>query len=224
MKARIAKAANIGCDAIDPDNMGELSSLFDALLRLTLLSDGFTNTNGLGLTAADSTSFLRALAAEAAKYGMSTGLKNAQSIIGSVADIIQFAVNEECKTVTKDCGVYDDFVAQKPVFHGSSLPSCPLPLLLQLTTSIVEYVSSHSGNTVSSNYDGYQGMSSDQIKAAYCLKDNPTEATRFSTIIKTLALDGWVLYCDGKSATTSALAGSNDAAGEVPEATEDEKK
>lgn len=198
--------------------------LLDSLLSLTLLSDGFTNSNGLGLTAADSTSFLRALATEAAKYGMSTGLKNAQSILGSVADIIQFAVNEECRTVTKDCGVYDDFVAQKPVFHGSSLPSGPLPLLLQLTTSIVEYISSHSGNTVSSNYDGYQGMSSDQIKAAYCFKDNPTQTMRFSTIIKTLALDGWVLYCDGKSATTPALAGSNEAAGEVPEAFEDEKK
>ncbi|KAE9979615.1 hypothetical protein EG328_000782 [Venturia inaequalis] len=164
MKARIANAASIGCDAIDPDNM-----------------DGFTNTNGLGLAAADSTLFMRALAAEAAKYGMSTGLKNAQSIIASVADVVQFAVNEECKMVTKDCGVYDEFIAEKPVFH-------------------VEYVSSHSGNTIRSNYDGYQGMTSDEVKAAYCLKDDPTQAARFSTIIKTLALDDWVLYCDGKSA------------------------
>lgn len=85
--------------------------------------DGFTNTNGLGLKAADSTNFMRALAAEAAKYGMSTGLKNAQSIIASVADVVQFAVNEECKTVTKDCDVYDDFITQKPVFHGQSLSS-----------------------------------------------------------------------------------------------------
>lgn len=80
--------------------------------------DGFANANGLGLRAQDSTNFLRALAAEAAKYGMSTGLKNAQSIIASVADVVQFAVNEECKTVTKDCGVYNDFVTKKPVFHG----------------------------------------------------------------------------------------------------------
>lgn len=56
-------------------------------------------------------------------------------------------------------------------------------------------------------------MSSDQIKAAYCFKDNPTQAARFSTSIKTLDLDGWVLYCDGKSATTPTL-----------EATEDEEK
>jgi hypothetical protein len=63
-------------------------------------------------------------------------------------------------------------------------------------------------------------MSSDQIKAAYCLKDNPTEAAAFSTIIKTLALDGWVLYCDGESATTPAISGSNDS-GSAPDAPND---
>lgn len=69
-------------------------------------------------------------------------------------------------------------------------------------------------------------MSSDQIKAAYCLRDNPTQAARFSTIIKTLALDGWVLYCDGKSATTPALSGTNDSsnAPDAPDAPEDGEK
>lgn len=120
MKARIANAASIGCDAIDPDNMGWFRLLDTHTTEANDGLDGFTNTNGLGLAAADSTLFMRALAAEAAKYGMSTGLKNAQSIIASVADVVQFAVNEECKTVTKDCGVYDEFVAEKPVFHGWS--------------------------------------------------------------------------------------------------------
>jgi hypothetical protein len=91
------------------------------------MKDGFTNTNGLDLTAQDSTNFMRQLAAEAAKYGMSTGLKNAQSILGSVQDVVQFAVNEECKTVTKDCDVYNDFVTAKPVFHGPP-PSYASPL------------------------------------------------------------------------------------------------
>jgi hypothetical protein len=65
-------------------------------------------------------------------------------------------------------------------------------------------------------------MSSDQVKAAYCLKDNPTQAARFSTIIKTLALDGWVLYCDGESATTPSSAGAGDAEAEA-EASEEEE-
>jgi hypothetical protein len=66
-------------------------------------------------------------------------------------------------------------------------------------------------------------MSSDQVKAAYCLQDNPTQAASFSTIIKTLALDGWVLYCDGISATTPALSGTNDSSS-APNAPEDGEK
>ena len=145
--------------------------------------DAFSNNGGgFGLTEQDSTNFVRSLASEAAKYGMSTGLKNAQQILSSVQDVVQFAVNEECKAVTNDCNVYDTFVQSKPVFH-------------------VEYAV-HSGNTqLSSTYDGFTGMTSDQIKAAYCL-DGTSEGAVFSTIIKALALDGWVLYCDGTYATT----------------------
>jgi hypothetical protein len=45
-------------------------------------------------------------------------------------------------------------------------------------------------------------MSSDQVKAAYCLTSDPSLGNKFSTIIKELALDGWILYCDGEGATT----------------------
>jgi hypothetical protein len=84
--------------------------------------------------------------------------------------------------VTNDCNVYDDFLNEKPVFH-------------------VEYAT-HSGmTTIHSTYDGYTGMSSDQVKKAYCL-DGVSNASKFSTFIKTLALDGWVLYCDGSAAVT----------------------
>ena len=114
---------------------------------------------------------------------MATGLKNAETILSSVQDDIQFAVNEECKTVTKDCNVYDSFVQSKPVFH-------------------VEYAEHRSNTDISSTYDGYQNMSSDEVKAAYCLKSDPMESKNFSTIIKALALDGWVLYCDGTAAVT----------------------
>jgi hypothetical protein len=121
---------------------------------------------------------------------MSTGLKNAQAILPQVRDDIQFAVNEECKAVTNDCDVYNDFLSPadqqkqgKPVFH-------------------VEYAVRSRGSDISSTYPGYTGMTSDQIKAAYCLSSNPSQSKKFSTIIKVLALDGWVLYCDGTSAVT----------------------
>jgi hypothetical protein len=93
--------------------------------------------------------------------------------------------------VTKDCNLYDDFMAPadsavvgKPVFH-------------------VEYVQ-HSGNRIWSTYSGYESMTSDQVRAAYCLNNNATQSGLFSTFIKTLSLDGWIMYCDGTSASTAS--------------------
>jgi hypothetical protein len=126
---------------------------------------------------------------------LATGLKNAQQILATVRDDVQFAVNEECVAVTQDCSLYNDFMAPsdssmvgKPVFH-------------------VEYVE-HSGNRIWSTYDGFKDMSSDAVRAAYCLQSSATESTLFSTFIKTLSLDGWIMYCDGAASTTSS--GSSD--------------
>jgi hypothetical protein len=111
-----------------------------------------------------SVTYLKKLAAEAAKYGMSTGLKNAQEILSSVAGDIQFAVNEECAMSGGDCGSYAGF--GMPVYH-------------------IEYSSSHS-------------VSSSDI-AKFC---DSGSASTFTTVIKSLNLDGWVMYCDGQSATS----------------------
>ncbi|TID14724.1 H(+)/Cl(-) exchange transporter 3 [Venturia nashicola] len=57
--------------------------------------DGFTNTNSLGSTAADTALLMRALAVEAVKHGMSTGLEIAQSTIASVELVVHLAMDEE---------------------------------------------------------------------------------------------------------------------------------
>ena len=128
---------------------------------------------------------------------MATGLKNAQSILASVRDDVQFAVNEECVAVTEDCNLYDDFMTPadsskvgKPVYH-------------------IEYAV-HSGESISSTYPGFKNMSSAEVQAAYCVNNVPAESKAFSTIIKTLALDGWVLYCDGTSGTTGITDSGSD--------------
>ncbi|KAM5352178.1 hypothetical protein ACJ41O_004901 [Fusarium nematophilum] len=100
MKKRIKYAAQKGCDAIDPDNV-----------------DGYQNDNGLGLTAADSISYIKFLSAEAAKYNMSTGLKNAGDIIKSVLPYVAFSVNEQCVEYS-ECETFAAFIkAKKPVFN-----------------------------------------------------------------------------------------------------------
>lgn len=88
--------------------------------------DGYDNEKGGGfkkpLTKKDTIAYVRKISREAARYGMSTGLKNAQGILKQVEADIHFAVNEECAGM-KECRVYDGFMkgsAQfpaKPVFH-----------------------------------------------------------------------------------------------------------
>lgn len=80
-------------------------------------TDGYSNDNGLGLSQADATAFMKRMANEAHALGMSIGLKNAEEIIPTVQDDIEFAVNEEC-TKTGKCGLYLPLLnSGKPVFH-----------------------------------------------------------------------------------------------------------
>jgi hypothetical protein len=100
MTDRIAIAAGMGCNAIDPDNV-----------------DGYDNDNGLDLTEQDSIDFMRFLAKQAADKGMITGLKNAAAIIDSVIDVVHFSVNEQCVQYD-ECADFAAFPANnKPVFN-----------------------------------------------------------------------------------------------------------
>jgi len=61
--------------------------------------------------------FVKFLAAEAAALGMSTGLKNAATIVKDLVDVVHFSVNEECAK-HNECGDFAAFTnAGKPVFH-----------------------------------------------------------------------------------------------------------
>jgi hypothetical protein len=88
MTARIELAVSKGCDGVDPDNV-----------------DGYSNSNGHGLTQADAVDYLTFLADTAHSRGLSIGLKNAGDIVGDVLPNMEWQVNEQ-------------FVeAGKPVFH-----------------------------------------------------------------------------------------------------------
>jgi endo-alpha-1,4-polygalactosaminidase (GH114 family) len=148
------------------------------------------------LTAQDYITYLQKMAAIASDLGMSIGLKNADSLLAmdNVMDIIQFAVNEECVVQSPtDCNLYDPLIAAgKPVFH-------------------IEYVTyTMKGNRpiLKSIENGFTNMSSNSLMPLLCL-DGKAEQKKFSTIIKTLDLGGWIEYCDGSWANTSAIAGSD---------------
>jgi hypothetical protein len=189
MKKRIKMAKDKGCDAIDPDNM-----------------DAYDNKeNGKNLQPEDAVTYLRNLALEAKSLGMSTGLKNAQSIIPQVTEFIQFAVNEECGQ-RKECDSYDALKAGIPVFN-------------------IEYVKpkfNGRGDLASMSWVSDEGNaksgggSMEQIRNNFCR--DTTKAHRLSTVIKNKELDGFVLYCgkDFKYETTATTAGPTRATKECP--------
>lgn len=100
MVARLDLAKSKGCDAVDPDNV-----------------DSYSHDTGFSLTKTDSVDYLKFLAQASHSRGMAIGLKNAGEIILEVADLIQFAVNEQCNQY-EECEITRPFItAGKPVFH-----------------------------------------------------------------------------------------------------------
>lgn len=143
--------------------------------------------NGVGLTKADGIKYIRRLAQEAEKYGMSTGLKNAQGFLPDVAKDIHFAVNEQCAAFSGDCAAYEALISlSKPVFHIEYVYYQASGRQLSITHD--------PGNANDS--DPFQGLTGDALRNALCLADNSRFHDSFSTVIKTMDLDGFVLYCD----------------------------
>jgi len=100
MQARLARAKQRGCDAVEPDNV-----------------DGYANKSGFPLTAADQLDYNRFLAREAHTLGLSIGLKNDLDQVAQLVSEFDFAVVEEC-VAHAECDALAPFIAaNKPVFH-----------------------------------------------------------------------------------------------------------
>ncbi|UTW09899.1 endo alpha-1,4 polygalactosaminidase [Pseudomonas benzenivorans] len=95
---RMDLAVSKGCHGVDPDNV-----------------DGYSNPNGLQLTAADQLDFNRWLAREAHARDLAVGLKNTVDLLPQLVDDFDFAVNESCYAY-QECDGYRLFRQQgKPV-------------------------------------------------------------------------------------------------------------
>jgi hypothetical protein len=100
MKARLDLAKSKGCDGVEPDNV-----------------DGYDNSNGLGLTEADGTDYVRFLATEGHARGLSVGLKNSLGLVSAVVSSFDWALNEECLKYSECDGLAPFISAGKAVFH-----------------------------------------------------------------------------------------------------------
>ena len=77
MKARMTMCRDKGFVAVDPDNV-----------------DGYSNANGLGLTAAEQIAYNKWIAATAHELGLAVGLKNDVDQIADLVNSFDFFVNE----------------------------------------------------------------------------------------------------------------------------------
>jgi hypothetical protein len=112
MQNRLDLAVSKGCDGVEPDNVDE-----------------YTNSNGLGITAADQTDFNKFVASEAHARGLSVGLKNDLDQVKSLQPYYDWALNEQCNEYS-ECDDLSAFVsAGKAVFgveySGSASKFCP---------------------------------------------------------------------------------------------------
>ncbi len=91
MKKRLDLAKSKGCHGVDPDNV-----------------DGYGNDTGFGLSKSHSVKYLRNLASEASKRGLTIGLKNSSEIASSVSSFLSWVVAEECHEWS-ECDAYKTF-------------------------------------------------------------------------------------------------------------------
>lgn len=100
MERRFDMCRDKGFDAVEPDNM-----------------DGYKNTTGFPLKAADQLRYNRLIADLAHDRGMSVGLKNDLGQIPQLVDDFDFAVNEQCAQY-HECAELTPFIeAGKAAFH-----------------------------------------------------------------------------------------------------------
>ncbi len=102
MRARLDRAAQKGCDAVEPDNV-----------------DGYTNDPGFPLSASTQLDFNRFLAREAHARGLGVGLKNDLDQLADLVSDFDWALNEEC-VAHSECDAYTDtfIAAGKAVLHA----------------------------------------------------------------------------------------------------------
>jgi len=113
MRARLDLAVAKGCDGVEPDNV-----------------DGYANTTGFALTAADQLAYNRWLADEAHARSLSIGLKNDLDQVVELEPWFDWALNEQCAQYA-ECEALLPFVhAGKAVFgveyQGDPGQYCPL--------------------------------------------------------------------------------------------------
>jgi hypothetical protein len=211
IRNRIRLAQRKGCDAIDPDNVDVanntngigtpiLGNFTNGLTNFTNGTQSFINgtrslTNVTALTNNDTIAYVKKIAREAHRLRMAYGLKNAPELLPHVINVTDFAVNEQCAQDDESggCGVYANFTKMgKPVYHIEYANYTTDPQTLDVV--------------LCSSTPGLRNLTSQGIRDKLCMRGfENTMGKGFSTVIKNMGLDEFVLYCDGRWAKTPVI-------------------
>jgi hypothetical protein len=125
MRARLDRAVTKRCDGVEPDNV-----------------DGYANSTGFPLTAANQLDYNRFLASEAHARGLSVGLKNDPDQVAMLVGNFDWELDEECLQYN-ECDKLAPFIAAgKAVFHveysdvTNAATVCPQTRPLEFSTLI----------------------------------------------------------------------------------------
>ncbi|KAK3214739.1 hypothetical protein GRF29_19g1174617 [Pseudopithomyces chartarum] len=192
IKKRIDLAAQKGCDAIEPDNV-----------------DVYSNDNGFkpDILPSDTITYLHKISEYARSKGMSVGIKNCIEILGNIFDDVDFAISEECVQYL-NCTVYSNFT------------TAPRPDTIGKPVFEVEYVNyTYNGGwsdqgvaldptKIRTKNVNFPNLTNEKLRRKLCNLDEPgvtldNPYLKINTVIKTLDLDGFAMYCDGSVEKTN---------------------
>jgi hypothetical protein len=137
---------------------------------------------------------------------MSVGIKNCIEILGDIFDDVDFAISEECVQYL-NCTAYANFT------------TAPRPGTIAKPVFEVEYVNyTYSGRwsddgvalepkKFRTNNVNFPGLTDEKLRRKLCNLDEPGASLenpflKINTVIKTLELDGFAMYCDGSAERT----------------------
>jgi len=187
IKTRIDLAKKKGCSAIEPDNV-----------------DVYSNDNGFTplIVPQDTVVYLHKVSAYARSKGMSVGIKNCVEILGDIFPDVDFAISEECVQY-KNCTAYANFTTAphagaeaKPVFEVEYVD-------YNYTGKWSDQGVALSPDLFRTSNKNFPGLNNEKLRRKLCNLDEPGVTLdkpylKINTIIKTLDLDGFIMFCDGR--------------------------
>lgn len=210
IKKRVDLAASKGCNAIEPDNVGEFSHFSFSMNTLSYVSrtDVYSNDNGFTpeIVPGDTVAYLHKVSAYARSKGMSVGIKNCIEILGDIFDDVDFAISEECVQY-QNCTAYSNFTT-------APRPNTEAKPVFEVEYVNYTYTGEWSDDGVALDPSlfrtrnvNFPGLTNESLRRKLCNLDQPgvtleSPYLKINTIIKTLELNGFIMFCDGSAEMT----------------------